>query len=78
MEKKKQPEPETPEYIDSLCGILGSKKNLSGELLKSRRQDDVIFMRKVNGFQSVKDATMRVDIALKELGKLHKRPSLKK
>jgi hypothetical protein len=44
--KKINPKPGTTEYIDSLCGIIGHKGNLSGTLLKDRREDDARQMKK--------------------------------
>lgn len=40
--------PATPEYIDSIVGILNSKENLSDFLLKERKADDTAFMKRVN------------------------------
>ncbi len=39
--------PATPEYIDSLAGMIGSKEKLSDFLLKERASDDSVFMKKV-------------------------------
>ncbi|MCE5300990.1 MAG: AbrB/MazE/SpoVT family DNA-binding domain-containing protein [Spirochaetia bacterium] len=39
--------PATPEYIDSMVGYLGPEKNMSELLLKERKTDDEVFMKKI-------------------------------
>lgn len=51
MKKKViKPKHGTREYIESLCGILGSGGNAAEQLLKDRRKDDARQMKKFERF----------------------------